>query len=193
MQDSRKAILKTAITEFAKTGVFGTTIESVAEAAGVDPAIARSLFVDRNGLLRATVEEITSPNVAAISMAVEGIDDPREFVRASMKHFDRFLYDNPDLVRAMQRCMADDPMLMATIYQTSMFPSEFAERLHSFVEKGQMRGDLLSVFMMLDSLMLFAHWVRPSFSKITDMDEDKVFETRFEFIMDVLENGLYTK
>lgn len=56
---TRDAILDAALEQFARHGVDGTSMRAVAAAAGVDPALVRHYFGDKQGLFAATVAHRT--------------------------------------------------------------------------------------------------------------------------------------
>jgi hypothetical protein len=131
--------------------------------------------------------------LSAIALAVEGINDPKELIRKSLHLFDEWLLDNPEYVRLLQWSMLEKEKAIGTIYQHSFFPSDFNERLDKLTSEGKIRGgDVMLTGLLLDSLILFAHMIRPSLALMCcDETEDSLFVRRFEAIMDLLEHGLF--
>ena len=59
-EESRQAILKAALAEFANQGIAGSRTDAIAEAAGVNKALLYYYFEDKEGLYRATLEQVFS-------------------------------------------------------------------------------------------------------------------------------------
>ncbi|MBU0985305.1 MAG: TetR/AcrR family transcriptional regulator, partial [candidate division Zixibacteria bacterium] len=135
----RQKIFEAALEVFAEIGVARSNLAMIAERAGLDPAAVRCLFVDQEALLRQVLEEMSTPLISAISMAVEQMEDPRDMIRESMRLFDNWLYDHPLYVRVLHRCMLDDPESLQVIYERSMYPSEYFEKLRAYAGDGQIR------------------------------------------------------
>ena len=57
-EESRQAILKAALAEFASQGIAGSRTDTIAEAAGVNKALLYYYFEDKEGLYRATLETV---------------------------------------------------------------------------------------------------------------------------------------
>ncbi|WP_240641178.1 TetR family transcriptional regulator [Nocardioides ferulae] len=70
--DTRAAILAAARTSFAATGFAGTSIRSVAAAAGVDPALVHHYFGTKDDLFLAALELRVDPRVARLPVLEGG-------------------------------------------------------------------------------------------------------------------------
>jgi AcrR family transcriptional regulator len=194
MADERKAILEAAVLEFAEVGLNEATLASVARRAGLEPAVARALFIDKARLLRELLKEATDPLVSGISVAVEDIEDPREVVRRSLKLYDRWLIDHQDFTRVIVRCALDGAESLGALYQKSLMPSEFYEHLQRAINRDQLRcKNLFVLSLIFDSVIMFPHMLRSALELMNpEQTAEETMETRFDAIMDIFENGLYS-
>ena len=192
LERERKRLIEAAVAEFSEHGLKGASLDSIAERAALDPSIARALFVDKERLFRAVMRESTEPLLAAIGIACESMRGPKEFIRQSLRHLDQWLLENEECVRIIQWSALEEAKAIDRLYEQSFFPSAFYERLERHIEAGELRvKDPLTLFLLLDSLIFFSHLMRPSLELMSGVDVEKLFERRFDAIMDLLENGLY--
>ena len=193
MADERKTILEAAVHEFADVGLGEATLDSIAGRAGLEPGAVRALFIDKPRLLRELLKDATDPLVSGIGMAVEDIEDPREVVRKSLKLYDQWLTDHPDLVRVIVRCALDGAESLGALYQQSLMPSEFYEHLQRAMNRNQLRcKDLFVLSLLFDSLIMLPHMIRSSLEAMSPgQTVEQTLEKRFDAMIDMFENGLY--
>jgi AcrR family transcriptional regulator len=194
MAGEREAILKAAVLEFAEVGLNESTLALVAGRAGLEPGVVRALFIDKARLLREVLKEETDPLISGVSLAVEDIEDPREVVRRSLKLYDQWLMDHQNSVRVIVRCALDGAESLGALYQQSLMPSEFYEHLQRAINRDQLRCNNLFVLSLLfDSLIMFPHMMRSALELMNpEQTAEETMETRFDAIMDIFENGLYS-
>lgn len=192
MEVERKKLLEAALDVFCEKGVGGASLEAIAERADTNLATTRALFIDKERLFKTVLREWTDPFVSTMGLAVK-TDDPREMLRRALRLMDRWLVENPRYVRLVQWAALEDDKTLAKIYDHSLYPSEFFEKLEALVNDGRFRSaDPLTVLTLLDSLVFFAHMVRPSFERmLPGSTPEEIFEARLEAILDLLEHGLY--
>lgn len=101
-QESRAAILKAALAEFASQGIAGARTDAIAEAAGVNKALLYYYFADKEGLYRAALEfviagllERVQPVLSARGSALE------KLVNYTVTHFD-YIAEMPSYSRIVQ-------------------------------------------------------------------------------------------
>ncbi len=195
MLEERKKIMQAALDEFAEVGVLNSSLQSISERAKLKPAVTRALFVDKETLLGELLKEGTDPLVSAISLLVQEIEDPRELIRKSMGHLDQWMLTNPKYVRLYMRCSLDGADVFHSIYQHSLLPSEFYERLGQIMSRGQFRcKDIFILSLLLDSLIGFLHLMRPGVELMSPGQSiEQITEQRFEAVIDLLENGLFSE
>ena len=194
MSEERKKILEAALDDFSEVGLSQASIESIARRAGLEPAIVRALFIDKETLLKELFKEKTEPMVSAISLAVEEIDDPKELIRKSMEHLDLWLLMHPKVIKLYMRSALEESEVLQTTFQKYLLPSELFERFGQFIAEGKLRcKDVLTLTVLLDSLILLFHMMRPGMMMIDpDLNFEQLARQRFDAAMDLLENGLYT-
>jgi AcrR family transcriptional regulator len=194
MTDQRRAILKAAAREFAEVGLRESSLRSIANRAGLELGVARALFTDEPTVMRELLKEATEPLVSGVALAVEEMDDPRGVVQKSLQLYDQWLLDHQDIVRVMVRCMLDGPESLQRLHQSSLLPSEFYEHLERVISKGQVRcKDLFVLTLLFDSLIMFPHMMRSSVELMKpEQTVEETMENRFDAIIDLFENGLYS-
>ena len=195
MLEERKKLLRAALDEFAEVGLKNSSLESISDRAKLEPAVARSIFVDKETLLRELLKEETEPMVSAISLAVQEIENPRELIRKSMGLLDQWLLTHPEYIRLLMRCSLEGGGVLQSFYQHSLLPSEFYERLEQIIGKGQFRcNDIFMLTLLLDSLIVFLHVMRPIVELMSPgQSVEQITEQRFEAVIDLLENGLFSE
>lgn len=100
---TRARILETALPRFAADGFAGTSVRTLADAAGVNVATLAWHFGDKEGLYRACVERLYADLATIDSTALEG-DDPLE---ALVRRAWAFVRDHRDHVRLLHRHLLD--------------------------------------------------------------------------------------
>src|SRR5215467_8270836 len=94
-EQSRAAILKAAVREFAREGVAGARTDAIARSAGVNKALLYYYFKDKEALYQAVLDEVFSGARAAIQNALSQDLPPRERLAAYVcAHFD-YIASNP--------------------------------------------------------------------------------------------------
>jgi AcrR family transcriptional regulator len=193
MHEQRKKILEAALDEFSEVGFTNSSFESIAARAEVQTAVIRALFVDKETLLKEVFREETEPMVNAIGLVVQEIEDPRDLIRKSMEHLDRWFLLHPKHVKMFMRCSLDESDVLESVYRLLM-PSEFFVRLDQMIEKGQVRcKNLFILSLLLDSLIMLFHMMKPGMQMISPNESmEELAKLRYDAAMDLLENGLYT-
>ncbi len=191
--EERKQVFAAALDEFAETGFTQSSLDSIAQRANLEVAVVRALFVSKETLLRELLQE-ECEIMSAIAVAVDEIDDPKEFVRESLKVFDRWMLDNPKATRAWVQCSLEAPGALRSHYERSLMPSEFYDRLGQIIDSGQIRcDDPFILNMLFESLIVFPHIMRQTLELIDPgQSEEEIFDRRFEAMMDLFEHGLFT-
>ena len=94
-EQSRAAILKAAVVEFAREGVAGARTDAITRSAGVNKALLYYYFKDKEGLYQAVLDEVFSGVRVAIHNALAQPLPPRERLKAYVgAHFD-YIASNP--------------------------------------------------------------------------------------------------
>jgi TetR/AcrR family transcriptional regulator len=94
-EESRAAILKAAVREFAREGVAGARTDAIARSAGVNKALLYYYFKDKEALYEAVLNEVFSGVRTAIHSALSQSLTPRDRLMAYVRaHFD-YIASNP--------------------------------------------------------------------------------------------------
>src|SRR6266852_8167053 len=101
-EESRAAILKAAVREFAEEGVAGARTEAIARSAGVNKALLYYYFKDKEAIYRAVLDQVFGGVRAAIHKALSQDLPPGEkLARYVCAHFD-YIASNPLYPRIVQ-------------------------------------------------------------------------------------------
>lgn len=101
-EESRAAILKAAVREFAREGVAGARTDAIARFAGVNKALLYYYFKDKESLYEAVLDEVFGGVRTAIHNALSQKISPRERLKAYVHaHFD-YIASNPLYPRIVQ-------------------------------------------------------------------------------------------
>src|SRR5215467_1475323 len=88
-EESRAAILKAAVREFAREGVAASRTDAIARSAGVNKALLYYYFKDKEALYQAVLDEVFTGVRAAIRQALAQPSPPRDRICAYVRaHFD---------------------------------------------------------------------------------------------------------
>ena len=94
-EESRAAILKAAVQEFAREGVAGARTDAIAQSAGVNKALLYYYFKDKEALYQAVLDNVFRGVLAAIRNALTQELPPKEKLCAYVRaHFD-YIASNP--------------------------------------------------------------------------------------------------
>lgn len=146
-EESRRAILKAALAEFASEGIAGARTDAIAEAAGVNKALLYYYFEDKEGLYRAALESVISglidrvrPTFTAPGSALEKI------VHYAATHFD-YIAESPSYSRIIQ-----SEMMRASVgksphmqYISEKYFRRLMEWLMATMQEGVRRGEIRQV------------------------------------------------
>ncbi|MCL5041153.1 MAG: TetR/AcrR family transcriptional regulator [Gammaproteobacteria bacterium] len=91
-------ILAAATLVFARNGFRGADMQHVADHAGVGKGTVYRFYPTKEELFRAVVDDAMQRLTAQIETAVNGIDDPFEYLRISFRAYMAFFQANPDTI-----------------------------------------------------------------------------------------------
>jgi TetR/AcrR family transcriptional regulator len=141
-EQSRAAILKAAVREFARDGVAGARTDAIARLAGVNKALLYYYFKDKEALYEAVLDEVFGGVRLAIQQALAQPLPPRARLRAYVRaHFDYIASNSlyPRIVQAeFLRAGRDASRLERVAHQ--YFRPIFSE-LSALLKEGAQTGD----------------------------------------------------
>ncbi len=145
-EQSRAAILKAAVREFAQEGVAGARIDAIARSAKVNKALLYYYFEDKEALYRAVLDQVFGGVRAAIHNALAQELSPRERLASYVcAHFD-YIAANPLYPRIVQAEFlraGRDPSRLERIAK-QYFRPVFLE-LSALLKQGAQSGDFRPV------------------------------------------------
>ena len=148
-EQSRAAILKAAVAEFAREGVAGARTDAIARSAGVNKALLYYYFKDKEGLYQAVLDEVFGGVRVAIQSALGQNLPPRERLTAYVQaHFD-YIASKPLFPRVVQAELLRSYRSPAAIQRLAKryFRPIFAQ-LSALVEEGIRLGEFRPVNVM---------------------------------------------
>jgi len=92
----REQILDVAVQVFARNGFHGTSMNDVADAAGVTKPVLYQHFDSKQGLYLALVDEVGKRLIAAITKATAGATSGREMTELGFRAYFRFVAGDRD-------------------------------------------------------------------------------------------------
>jgi TetR/AcrR family transcriptional regulator len=141
-EQSRAAILKAAVREFAREGVAGARTDAIARSAGVNKALLYYYFRDKEALYQAVLDQVFGGVRGAIHNALTQDLPPRErLITYVCAHFD-YIASNPlypRIVLAEFLSSAREPARLERVAK-NYFRPVFAE-LSSLLKEGMQSGD----------------------------------------------------
>jgi TetR/AcrR family transcriptional regulator len=104
-EESRAAILRAAVREFAEHGIAGARTDAIAHAAGVNKALLYYYFEDKERMYGAVLDQVFSGLKQRVYTALEGDAPPREKILAYVGAYFDYIAANPLYPRLVQREM----------------------------------------------------------------------------------------
>jgi AcrR family transcriptional regulator len=143
-EQSRAAILKAAVREFAREGVSAARTDAIARSAGVNKALLYYYFKDKEALYQAVLDEVFTGVRSAIRNALSQELPPRERLQAYVRaHFD-YIASNPlypRIVHAEFLRAGKDPSQLQRVAKQYFRPvfADIAALLKEGAESGDFR------------------------------------------------------
>jgi TetR/AcrR family transcriptional regulator len=94
-EESRAAILRAAVAEFAREGVAGARTDAIARSARVNKALLYYYFKDKEALYQAVLDEVFSGVRGAVDQALSQQLPPRERLAAYVRAHFNYIASNP--------------------------------------------------------------------------------------------------
>ena len=162
--ERREAILEAARDEFASTGYYGTSTETIAERAGISQPYLFRLFGTKKELFVASVRRCFRETLETFMRAAEG-KRGEEALKAMGESYMGLLTDRSRLMAQMQAfASCDDPELRAVVREGYGDLFSWVERV-SGVEPAELsrffaRGMILNVVAAMDLLSSYEPWAQ---------------------------------
>ncbi|WP_328420722.1 TetR/AcrR family transcriptional regulator [Streptomyces sp. NBC_00443] len=108
-QERRDCVIRSAVTEFARTGYHGTSTGSIAKRAGVSQPYLFRLFPDKRSMFLATLRCMTDTRLT-LEAAARGLDGESAFL-AMAAAYRRLLTEQPETLQMQLQAFAAVPAL----------------------------------------------------------------------------------
>jgi TetR/AcrR family transcriptional regulator len=175
-EQSRAAILKAAVREFAREGVAGARTDAIAQSAGVNKALLYYYFKDKEALYQAVLDNVFSGVRAAIHEALSKDLPPRERLAVYIcAHFD-YIASNPSyqrIVHAEFLRAGKDPSRLERIAKNYFRPifGDIAALLSEGVRTGDFRPvNPIHFIPSMISVIVFYFTTAPVMKVVTGFD-----------------------
>src|SRR5216683_5565602 len=200
-EESRAAILKAAVREFAQEGVAGARTEAIARSAGVNKALLYYYFKDKEALYRAVLDQVFGGVRAAIHNALAQELSPREKLASYVcAHFD-YIASNPLYPRIVQAEFlraGRDPSRLQRIAK-EYFRPVFLE-ISALLKAGAQSGDFRQVdpvhfIPSMISVIVFYFNTAPIMKLMTGSDpmSPARLAERRAAVLDFISDGLFVR
>jgi TetR/AcrR family transcriptional regulator len=199
-EESRAAILKAAVAEFAREGVAGARTDAIARSARVNKALLYYYFKDKEALYQAVLDDVFRGVRTAIHSALSQPLPPRQRLTAYLcAHFDYIashpLY--PRIVHAEFLRAGRDPSRLQAVAKQYFRPI-FAE-LSSLLREGAQSGDFRRVDPIhfvpsMIAVITFYFLTAPIMKVMAGFDPtspERIAERR-RAVVDLISNALFT-
>src|SRR5437868_3868719 len=145
-EESRAAILKAAVREFAQEGVAGARTDAIAQSAGVNKALLYYYFKDKEAIYQAVLDQVFGGVRAAIHNALSQELPPRERLVAYVCAHFNYIASNPLYPRIVHaeflRASRDNSQIQRIAKE--YFRPTFAE-VAALLAEGMQTGDFRHV------------------------------------------------
>jgi TetR/AcrR family transcriptional regulator len=200
-EESRAAILKAAVQEFAREGVAGARTDAIARSAGVNKALLYYYFKDKEALYQAVLDEVFSGALAKIQEVLSAELPPRQrLIAYVLAHFD-YIASNPlfpRIVHAEFLRAGRDPARMrrvATQYFQPIFVN-IAALLKEGAQTGEFRAvDPIHFIPSMISIIVFYFITAPIMKMMIGRDpmSQASLAERRKAVVDFISAALFTR
>lgn len=200
-EESRAAILKAAVHEFAREGVAGARTDAIARFAGVNKALLYYYFKDKEALYQAVLDEVFSGVRSTVHNALSQQLPPRKKLEAYISAHFNYIASNPPyhrLVHAEFLRASRDPSKLQRVAK-QYFRPVFSE-LSSLLKEGAESGDFYPVnpihfIPSMISVIVFYFTTAPIMKVLTGFDPmspERLAERR-EAVINFISAALFTR
>jgi TetR/AcrR family transcriptional regulator len=200
-EESRAAILKAAVTEFAEHGIAGARTDAIARAAHVNKALLYYYFKDKDALYEAVLDHVFSGLRARVMPVLESKLPPRQKMLEYLGAYFDYIAANPRFPRVVQaewlRSGAGSaPMQrVAKEYFRPIF-RKLAEVLREGIEAGEFRAvnpiDFLPSVVGVIIFYFSAAPLMKTLMKVDPLSVERIRERR-KFVLNFISAALFVR
>lgn len=201
-EESRAAILKAAVKEFAEHGIAGARTDAIAQAAHVNKALLYYYFKDKESLYEAVLEHVFSGLRDTVVPVLDTNAPPREKLLNYLGAYFDYIAANPRFPRVVQgewiRTGSERTPQMQRIAKEYFRPiyQKLGEVLQQGIAAGEFRAiDPMHFVPSMVAIIVFYFSAAPvikSLMKIDPLAPERIAERR-AFVMDFISNALFTR
>jgi len=199
-EESRAAILKAAVAEFAELGIAGARTDAIARAAHVNKALLYYYFRDKDSLYEAVLDQVFSGLRARVMPVLESKLPPRRKMLEYLGAYFDYIAANPQFPRVVQgewmRSGAKGSAPMQRIAREYFRP--IFEKLVDVLRQGIKAGEFRPVNPMdfvpsVVGIIVFYFTAAPlmkTLMKVDPLSEERIRERR-AFVLDFISAALF--
>lgn len=199
-EESRAAILKAAVAEFAEHGIAGARTDRIAHSARVNKALLYYYFKDKNALYEAVLDHVFSGLQERLMPALQSNLEPRGKMLAYVGRYFDYIAENPRFPRVVQAAWtrvgahASPPMLrIAREYFAPIY-----QRVSQLLREGAAKGEFRRVNPMdflpsLVGVVIFYFSTAPAMRtllKVDPLSKQRIAERR-KFVLEFVSKALF--
>jgi len=199
-EESRAAILKAAVAEFAELGIAGARTDAIARAAHVNKALLYYYFQDKDSLYEAVLDQVFSGLRARVMPVLESKLPPRQKMLEYLGAYFDYIAANPQFPRVVQgewmRSGAKGSAPMQRIAREYFRP--IFEKLADVLREGTRAGEFRPVNPMdfvpsVVGIIVFYFTAAPlmkTLMKVDPLSDERIRERR-AFVLDFISAALF--
>ena len=201
-EESRAAILKAAIHEFAEHGIAGARTDAIARAARVNKALLYYYFKDKDSLYQAVLDHVFSGLRTQVVPILETDLPPREKLLKYLGAYFDYVALNPQFPRVVQSEWMRNPSTQTTRMQriAREYFRPIYQKLVEVLQQGIASGDFRPVNPMhflpsMVAIIVFYFSAAPVIKTLMQQDPltpERIAERR-AFVLDFVSAALFTQ
>ena len=199
-EESRAAILKAAVGEFAEHGIAGARTDAIARAAHVNKALLYYYFKDKDALYEAVLDHVFSGLRARVTPVLESDLPPRQKMLGYLGAYFDYIAANPRFPRVVQgewvRSGAKGSAAMQRVAKKYFRP--IFEKVSEVLQEGIRTGEFRAVNPMdflpsMVAVIVFYFTTAPvmkALMKVDPLSEERIRERR-AFVLEFISAALF--
>jgi TetR/AcrR family transcriptional regulator len=200
-EESRAAILKAAVSEFAEHGIAGARTDAIAKSAHVNKALLYYYFKDKDSLYEAVLDHVFSGLRARVMPVLESKVPPRQKMLQYLGTYFDYISENPRFPRVVQGewvRTGRGTIRMQRIAKEYFRPifAKLRVVLQEGVSTGQFRAlNPMDFLPSIGALIVFYFTAAPlmkTLTKIDPLSPERIRERR-AFVLDFISAALFVK
>lgn len=180
----RRKIIDVASSLYAKKGFNATSIEEIADLAGVSLPVTYSYVKNKSGIMRLIMEDVLNIFQESLVKQIQGVDDPEEKLAIAVVLYFRVVDEQKEKALLIyQKSNSLDKASKSRVMQLEVEVSNiFSQILEEGIEQGVFRA--VDVDLMAYNILMMAHmWVLKRWHLKNRLSLDKYTNLQLENIL----------